>query len=222
MSELQKQQQQLSSAQQSVQKYVASNLRELHKEKMMIAGGQGELALITGSIKKKLDEARAQLSSQEESQRDIHNQILLDLAVIQENALEVWKKLDASTSNILNTHEQTIEQYSRLTQKLNEMNATVHDLMAVLYSTRGIVEDKLSWISQLLGGTDDTVQKVYSCVLHAGYFLISMLAASFLQVPYLTRVVLVVLVPLNALSEIKTDSSLEFSTLTTLLAICVL
>ncbi|KAG0719981.1 hypothetical protein GWK47_049403 [Chionoecetes opilio] len=41
------------------------------------------------------------------------------------------------------------------------------------------------------------------------------------QVPYLSRVALVVLVPLNALSQIKHDSSLQFSTLTIVLGFCI-
>ncbi|XP_066983990.1 protein brambleberry-like [Macrobrachium rosenbergii] len=219
---LRKQQNQLSAAQHTIQSYVSSNLRELYKEKRIIAAGQKELAHITESIKKKLDEAKSQLSVQEESQRDAHNHILEDLAEIQEDARRVWEKLDASTSNILLKHEETIERFSRLAQDLRDMNDTVHHLMDILHATRGAVEDKLSWISTLVGGTDNTVQKVYSCILHIAYFLIGMLAASFLQVPYLTRVVLVVLVPLNAMSEIKHESSLQFSTLTTVLALCVL
>ncbi|XP_068249907.1 protein brambleberry-like [Palaemon carinicauda] len=219
---LRKQQHQLSATQHTIQHYVSSNLRELYKEKRIIAAGQKELAYITESIKKKLDEAKNQLTLQEESQRDVHNHILQDLSGIQDDARRVWEKLDASTSNILTKHEETIQRFSRLAQDLRDMNNTVHHLMDILQATRGAVEDKLSWISTLVGGTDNTVQKVYSCILHFAYFLIGMLAASFLQVPYLTRVVLVVLVPLNALAEIKHESSLQFSTLTTVLAMCVL
>lgn len=62
------------------------------------------------------------------------------------------------------------------------MNATVHHLMDVLHTTKQGVEDKLSWITSLVGGTDNTIQKVYSCILHAGYFFLGMVSASFLQV----------------------------------------
>ncbi|XP_042239343.1 protein brambleberry-like isoform X2 [Homarus americanus] len=219
---LQQQQQQLSTAHHAIHSFVSSNLRELSREKKLIASGQRELALITETIKRKLDEAHQQLMIQENSQKDAHSTILEDLSKIQDNALEVWQKLDTSTQKILSAHEETVHQYGRLTDDLQRMNATVHHLMDVLHSTRRGVEDKLSWITSLVGGTDNTVQKVYSCVLHISYFFIGMISASFLQVPYLTRVALVVLVPLNALAEVKHDTSLDFSTLTTILGFCVL
>lgn len=218
---LKQQQKQLSTAHHAIHTFVSSNLRELSREKKLIASGQRELAYITESIKRKLDEAKQQLLTQENSQRETHSIILQDLSKIQDNALKVWQKLDASTQKILSAHEDTVQQYGKLTDDLQRMNETVHHLMDVLQSTKQGVEDKLSWISSFLGGTDNTVQKVYSCVLHAGYFFIGMVSASFLQVPYFTRLALVVLVPLNALAEVKHDTSLDFSTLTTIMALCI-
>lgn len=219
---LKQQQQQLSTAHQHVHSYISLNLRELSREKKLIASGQRELALITESIKRKIEEAKEQLMSQEDKQRAGHEMILQDLSRIQDNALKIWQKLNASTQNILHAHEETVRQYSRLTDDMQRMNATVYHLMDMLQSTRQGVEDQLSWITSLVGGTDNTVQKVYTCVLHAGYFLVGMISATFLQVPYLTRVALVVLVPLNAFSEIKHETSLQFSTLTTVLALCII
>ncbi|XP_045129827.1 protein brambleberry-like isoform X2 [Portunus trituberculatus] len=219
---LKHQQQQLSTAHQHVHSYISLNLRELSREKKLIASGQKELALITESIKRKIEEAKQQLMSQEDKQRASHDVILQDLSRIQDNALKIWQKLNASTQNILLAHEETVQQYSRLSDDVQRMNATVHHLMDMLQSTRQGVEDQLSWITSLVGGTDNTVQKVYTCVLHSGYFLVAMISATFLQVPYLTRVALVVLVPLNAFSEIKHETSLQFSTLTTVLALCII
>lgn len=93
-----------------------------------------------------------------------------------------WRFPDASTQNILKAHEETVQQYGRLTEDVQRMNATVHHLMDVLHTTKQGVEDKLSWITSLVGGTDNTIQKVYSCVLHACYFFMGMVSASFLQV----------------------------------------
>lgn len=89
---------------------------------------------------------------------------------------------DASTKNILQAHEETVQQYGRLTEDMQRMNATVHHLMNVLHTTKQGVEDQLSWITSLVGGTENTIQKVYSCVLHACYFFVGMVSASFLQV----------------------------------------
>ena len=51
---LKQQQRQLSTAHQHVHSYISLNLRELSREKKLIASGQRELALITESIKRKI------------------------------------------------------------------------------------------------------------------------------------------------------------------------
>ena len=53
---LKRQQQQLSTAHQHVHSYISLNLRELSREKKLIASGQRELAVITESIKRKIGE----------------------------------------------------------------------------------------------------------------------------------------------------------------------
>ncbi|KAK4301661.1 hypothetical protein Pmani_026218 [Petrolisthes manimaculis] len=219
--QLQQQQQQLSSSHMAVHSIISSNLRELSREKKLIASGQRELASITETIRHKLDEAKEQLANQEDSQRDVHAMILQDLSTIQDNALKVWQKLDASTQKILLAHEVTVGQYGRVMADLERMNTTVHHLLDLLHSTRAGVENRLAWITSLLGGTDNTLAKVYSITLHAAYFMVAMVAASFLQVPYSTRLALVVLVPLNAAAEVRHETCLPFSTITTILALCI-
>lgn len=54
--ELMAQQEKLKTSQQSVQSFVAENLRELTHEKALIAAGQRELARMTDNIRKKLGE----------------------------------------------------------------------------------------------------------------------------------------------------------------------
>lgn len=54
--QLQQQQQQLSSSHMAVHSVISSNLRELSREKKLIASGQRELASITEAIRHKLGE----------------------------------------------------------------------------------------------------------------------------------------------------------------------
>ena len=79
------------------------------------------------------------------------------------------------------------------------------------------IDDRLSWLTQYLGGTGDKLVIITTCLLHAGYFLLATLCILFLNAPLFTRLVLLILVPINAWSEIKFRSSLSYGSLSCLL-----
>ncbi len=56
-----------------------------------------------------------------------------------------------------------------------------------------------------------------TCILHGCYFVIAAMSATFLQTPTLTRLILLLLVPLNAIAEIRHGVSLEMAPLTLIL-----
>ena len=56
---------------------------------------------------------------------------------------------DGSTQKILATHKETVQQYSHLTNDLNRMNSTVHQVVKIIEK----LEDNISWITGLLGDT---------------------------------------------------------------------
>lgn len=84
------------------------------------------------------------------------------------------------------------------------------------------IDDRLSWLTQYLGGTEDKLALVATCLLHAGYFLSATLCILFLNAPLFTRLVLLVMVPINAWSEIHFNSSLSYSSLSCLLTLVLL
>ena len=84
------------------------------------------------------------------------------------------------------------------------------------------IDDRLGWLTQHLGGTGDKLAMVTTCLLHAGYFLLATLCILFLNAPLFTRLVLLVMVPINAWSEINFDSSLTYTSLSCLLALALL
>lgn len=84
------------------------------------------------------------------------------------------------------------------------------------------IDDRLSWLTQHLGGTGDKLALVTTCLLHAGYFLLATLCILFLNAPLFTRLVLLVMVPINAWSEIHFHSSLSYSSLSCLLTFALL
>ncbi|RXG56655.1 Protein brambleberry [Armadillidium vulgare] len=209
-------------SQSNLKDVTSETLESLKSGHMILEKQQEELS--SAQVERNFDiaeDAQQQLQYQGEGQRNTHQKILKDLSDIQDSASRVWGQIDESTKAILHNHEQTVAQYSRLMNDLQKMNSTVHHLMDILLKMRVKIEEKFSWISSLVGDTDTTVQKIYSFVLHICYCLLGMIAASFLQVPYATKMALIIIVPLNAIAELNFDSSLTFSTLTVVLAICV-
>ena len=83
-------------------------------------------------------------------------------------------------------------------------------------------DDRLSWLTQYLGGTGDKLAIITTCLLHAGYFLLATLCILFLNAPLFTRLVLLILVPINAWSEIKFRSSLSYGSLSCLLTLALI
>ena len=58
---------------------------------------------------------------------------------------------------------------------------------------------------------------ISTCVSHVIYFLFASLCVTFLHTPTLSRIILLILVPLNAISNIKHGECLDFSGLTILI-----
>ena len=84
------------------------------------------------------------------------------------------------------------------------------------------IDYRLSWLTQYLGGTGDKLAIITTCLLHAGYFLLATLCILFLNAPLFTRLVLLILVPINAWSEIKFRSSLSYGSLSCLLTFALI
>ena len=84
------------------------------------------------------------------------------------------------------------------------------------------IDYRLSWLTQHLGGTGDKLAIITTCLLHAGYFLLATLCILFLNAPLFTRLVLLILVPINAWSEIKFRSSLSYGSLSCLLTLALI
>lgn len=63
------------------------------------------------------------------------------------------------------------------------------------------------------------MQKVYRTVLHVIYILTAMIVAGFLQAPFLTRITIMGIIPLNLTSYLKhgMEASLDFFSITALI-----
>lgn len=71
----------------------------------------------------------------------------------------------------------------------------------------------------VLSHTGLNIRAVWTCVMHAGYFLLCAVLLSFLQCPTFSRLSLLVTVPLNAVAEVNQQSAFDLCTLSLLLVI---
>ncbi|CAN7986354.1 unnamed protein product, partial [Ixodes hexagonus] len=220
--ELMAQQEKLKSSQQNVQVFVAENLKELTVEKALIAAGQRELARMTDSIRKKLDAASNIMLTNEQERQISHKQLVQDLSTVQEYARSLQEKLDAGSRNLHDHHKETSVQFEDTLNNLAKINTSIAYLQKMVEETRVELGDKLGWVARFLHGSSDRLTLLTCCVLHACYLLVAMFLAAFLHVPMVSRFFLLLLVPMNALSEVQEGSSLHFGALTVLLAIFVL
>lgn len=70
-------------------------------------------------------------------------------------------------------------------------------MVSLVGGTRQALEERLSWITAALGGTDLAVERLYLILWHSVFMLIAMLSCAFLAARPSTRFVVVTLPPLN-------------------------
>ncbi|XP_046582949.1 LOW QUALITY PROTEIN: protein brambleberry-like [Haliotis rubra] len=206
--------QSLQSAQEGVFTHIKDNIQELTKEKSLIATGNKELASMTQKIKQELDLTREQLQDQESAQRQNHQTILEDLKNIHSRAKDAFDKLDSSTKHLLTSHNKMTANYEEMFSNLQKINTTVTSLLGAVAEMQENMERKIGWISQLLGGADDKLQLLTSCVFHIAYFLLMVVAAAFLHLPLFSRFLLLIVIVSNAAAEISYSTSLDFAGMT--------
>ncbi|PNF32494.1 hypothetical protein B7P43_G03867 [Cryptotermes secundus] len=213
------QQEKLRVTQHNIHDFVALNLRELTREKALIASGHRELAKMMDDVRNKLDEASSDLSSQANERRENHKQLLEDLDTILDHVSLICQRIDHSMQEILAWHEAATAQYSSALYKLSQINVTVNFLLDLLDKTRHELDERLGWLTNLMGDTGNQLDHLYSCVLHFLYLIAGMITAAFIRAPTITRVFLLLIAPLNlAVTYNHGDTAaLNFSSMTILI-----
>ncbi|GLG94206.1 Uncharacterized protein GBIM_01465 [Gryllus bimaculatus] len=186
------QQERMKITQQNLRDFVGLNLRELTREKALIAAGHKELSRLTEDIKAKLDAASAQLMDQSSEQKSNHLQLVQDLEVIKEQAKYIWNEIELSTQKILNHHELASLKYEETLDKLTKINTTVNFLLNLLETIHSELNERLGWLSGLIGAAG-----IYTVFMHIVYLLLGMIAIAYVHAPAFTRMCLLIIVPLN-------------------------
>nr|XP_054768988.1 protein brambleberry-like isoform X1 [Lytechinus pictus] len=192
---------------------VESNMRDLTREKALIAAGHQELAAMTNNIKKQLDEATHQLLEQDIHQANKHQEVLEDLSSLSLLAKDVWNKLDHNMEYMHIYQEETAHHYQQTMDNLKKMNNTIQYLLHVMEEMQDEINQQLGWVTTLLTWTGENMSLLVICVLHTCYFFLAAVLCSFLNTPTFSRFVLLLVVPLNAAAEIRQGTSLDFPSL---------
>ncbi|XP_043493018.1 protein brambleberry-like [Polistes fuscatus] len=216
------QQQNLKDAQTTAHKMVTNNLKSLNNEKALIRLGHAQIATMMEDVKKKLENASKELVKQSAVHGESHKEILNDLTSIRNRAHLIWEKIESSTTLILDRHQETVDQYEQMMQKLAHINDTIQFISNITNNMRKEVEQtirQLDWITGYIGNTEEQLQRVYRTVLHIVYLLIAMITAAFLNAPFWTRAAIMGIVPLNLCSYLKhgLEASLDFISITALI-----
>ncbi|XP_071052470.1 protein brambleberry-like [Onthophagus taurus] len=221
--ELKQQQEDIAKSQFHGQLVIEDNIRRLVQEKELINESHGRLAEMTKNVQKKLEEATKQLEDQTEMTNVNHKELLEDLIEIQRRTQEIFERIDESSRLLLLQNQEAQKQYDSTMKQLNDVNSTVHSLVSMVYSTREVLEDKLTWISTALGGTDIAVDRLYLLLWHISFIVIGMIICAFLSCNIPSRI-LITIIPIANLTCGLYDISIPLnpfdlliSTFTTLL-----
>ncbi|XP_055048607.2 protein brambleberry [Misgurnus anguillicaudatus] len=216
-STLQLQQGLLKEGQDQLDSSISDNLQRLSQEKALIATGQQLVAQLIQGIAQRMENVSSQLKDQASDVDEGHQAILNDLAVVRGNAQDIFQKMELNLNGLLQHQNVTSRFYSELIHKLERMNGTLGYMLMYLDNMQNRLEDRLHIIQGYLGWAGLSLRALWTCVLHAGYFLLSAVLLSFLQCATFSRISLLFTVPINAIAEVNQQSSLDLISLTLLL-----
>ncbi|XP_049588356.1 protein brambleberry [Syngnathus scovelli] len=206
--ELQTQQVKLHEGQSQMQSDLRDNLQRLAQEKAFIASGQELVARLIREITDRMALVRENVQMQGSQVQDRHRAIVQDLEHVRHQAQDIQQKLDNSVSEFVQYQERTLRYYVDVMSKLESMNISLGVVLRFLDETRGRIEQRLDTIRGYLDWAGFSVTAMWTCVKHAGYFLLFAVLQSFLCCPVFSRVALLLTVPLNAVAEVNGQPAL--------------
>ncbi|XP_070562103.1 protein brambleberry-like isoform X3 [Ptychodera flava] len=208
--ELMSEQEKLKSEQHQLQKTIAENIRALTDEKAVVAAGHMETARKTEYLKRLLENTNTLLMMQGVDSRTQHKQLMDDLLHIRDKASEIWHRIDESSREVMTYQSDTAIYYQHTMENLKKMNDTANHILDFLDSMQNEFDRKFGWITNRITVTGDSLNVVLTCVTHTLYFIITCILVTFLQTPVFSRIVLLIIVPLNAISKINHQKHLDF------------
>lgn len=216
-STLQAQQSKLYEEQEQMETSLKNNLERLGQEKALIASGQELVAQLIQGITQRMENVSEHLQVQSSEVQDSHHAIVKDLTDVREQAHEIYHKIDSSMMEFLQYQDQTSLYYSDLMTKLERMNHTLSFVLDYLDNMQSRLEERLHLLQSYLGWAGLSLKAMWTCMAHAGYFVLSAILLTFLGCPGFSRAMLLFTVPLNAVAEVNQQPALDLCSLSLLL-----
>ncbi|KAK7889843.1 hypothetical protein WMY93_025403 [Mugilogobius chulae] len=214
---LQAQQNKLYEEQEQMETSLKDNLERLGQEKALIASGQELVAKLIQGITQRMENVTEHLQVQSSDVQDSHRTIVKDLADVRHQAQDIHHKIDASMMEFLQYQDQTSQYYSDLMTKLERMNSTLGYVLHYLDNMHNRIESRLHMIQSYLGWAGLSLTSMWTCMAHAGYFVLGAVLLTFLRCPAFSRAMLLLTVPLNAVAEVNQQPALDLCSLSLLL-----
>ncbi|XP_073532930.1 protein brambleberry-like isoform X2 [Phyllobates terribilis] len=216
------QQEQLQSNQEEMESSISGNLQMLAEEKALISSGHHLVVDMIEGITRKMENVSGHLTAQDAELHRGHEAIMADLADVRARSRDVYTKIESNLALFLSYQNQSALYYDVLMEKLQRMNRSLSAALYAMEHMHRSVEHRLSYIQGFIVWAGGNLNAISTCVLHGAYFLLLALLMTFLQTPGFSRIVLLVLIVLNAISELNHNTSLGFRSLTALLVCTVI
>lgn len=216
-SALQAKQSKLYEEQEQMETSMRDNMERLVQEKALIASGQEQVAQLMHIITDRLEGVSEHLQTQSSSVQDSHNAIVEDLADVRHKAQDIYHKIDSSMTEFTQYQDQTSQYYSDLMSKLERMNSTLGFVLHYLDNMQNRLEQRLHVVQRYLGWAGLSLAAMWTCMAHAGYFVLGAILLAFLGGSGFSRAMLLFTVPLNAVAEVNQQPALDLCSLSLLL-----
>ncbi|XP_058447838.1 protein brambleberry-like isoform X2 [Malaya genurostris] len=131
---------------------VESNFRELVREKSLIRAGQQEVAVLLTDLRNRIDDSVKQLEVQSKRSKLNHASLLSDMENLQKNAMAVASKIDETNSHFIVHHRAAEQQFQYTLDQLEKFNSTITNMLTAISSLQKDFDQKLSWITDKIGG----------------------------------------------------------------------
>ncbi|XP_058840341.1 protein brambleberry-like [Topomyia yanbarensis] len=181
---------------------VESNFRDLVREKSLIRAGQQEVAILLTDLRNRIDESVKQLDQQSKRSKLNHASLLSDMESLQKSAATIATKIDETGSHFVSHHRAAEQQFQYTLEQLEKINRTVDNMLAMIGALQKDFDQKLSWITEKIGGSDYVLQKINSIVIHFCYLIFGMICLSFVGADKFVRVFFILVVPGNLLGNL--------------------
>ncbi|CAJ0946719.1 unnamed protein product, partial [Ranitomeya imitator] len=211
------QQEQLQNNQEKMEGSITGNLQLLAEEKALIASGHHLVADMIEGITRNIENVSGHLTAQDAELHKGHKAIMADLAEVRARSRDVYAKIESNLALFLSYQDRSALHYDVLMEKLQRMNRSLSAALYAMEHMHRSVKHRLSYIQGFIIWAGGNLDAISTCVLHGAYFLLLALLMTFLQTPGFSRLVLLLLILLNAVSELNHNTSLGFRSLTALL-----